>query len=138
MPPSYTSRRAAILALASETVMCFLCSAFATGGADRDEEAELNPRSPAREELLRLIDELEVKLPRELARKLIVISMKLSTGYCSPYAAREFEEAVESLSVREIRAFEAEWKKVRDHEHWPRMPKPQPDKPRPERSPRSG
>ena len=98
----------------------------------------LTPRSPARKELLRLIDELEVRLPRELARELILISMKLSTGYCSPYAAREFEEAVASLSATEIRAFAAEWKKVREHKHWPRMPKPQQDKASPETAPPSG
>jgi hypothetical protein len=86
------------------------------------EENDWDPGSPARQELLRLIDQLEVKLPRDLARKLIVISMKLATGYCSPYAAKEFEEAIEAIPDRDQKTFEKEWKMVREHKHWPRMP----------------
>lgn len=96
--------------------------------SDQVQDAELDPRSQVRKELLRLMEELEVKLPRELARMLIVLSMKLSTGYCSPYAAKEFEEALAALPTGEIRPFEAEWKKVREHKHWPRLPRPQPSK----------
>lgn len=91
------------------------------------------PRDPApktdddsqarRKELLKLIDQLEVKLPRDLARKLIVISMKLATGYCSPYAAQELEEAIEALPESTRKIFEKEWQTVRQHAHWPRMPK---------------
>jgi hypothetical protein len=69
-----------------------------------------------------LIGQLQIKLPRDLARKLIVISMKLATGYCSPYAARELEEAIDAVPDRERKAFEKEWKMVREHKHWPRMP----------------
>jgi hypothetical protein len=79
--------------------------------------------SPARKELLKLIDQLEVKLPRDLARKLIVISMKLATGYCSPYDAKEFEEAIESIPDRDRKVFGKEWKLVREHRHWPRIPR---------------
>lgn len=95
MTRSYRFTRAGILLLAGAAVMCFPDPCFVTGGDGRPEESELAPRSPARKELLRLIDELEARLPRDLARTLIVIPMKLSTGYCSPYATRDFEEAVE-------------------------------------------
>jgi hypothetical protein len=81
-----------------------------------------DPGSPARKELLRLIGQFQVKLPRDLARKLIVISMKLATGYCSLYAAKELEEAIDAVPDRERKAFEKEWKMVREHKHWPRMP----------------
>jgi hypothetical protein len=89
------------------------------------DESVLDPRSPARKELLSLIGQLEVKLPRDLARKLIVISMKLATGYCSPYPVKELEEAIEALPGREQKLFEKEWKMVREHKHWPCMPRRQ-------------
>lgn len=92
--------------------------------ASSEQELEGDPRSPARKELLRLIDELELKLPRDLARKLIAISMKLATGYCSPYPVKEFEDPIQALPTSEVRKFEKEWKSVREHEHWPRMPQP--------------
>lgn len=95
------------------------------GGEPRvsmQEEAS-NPRSPERRELLRLIDRLAAKLPQELARKLIVVSMKLATGYCSPYAARELEDAIAEVPDGARKSFEAEWKVVREHPHWPRMPR---------------
>lgn len=85
-------------------------------------EDSLHPRSPERKELLRLMDQLAAKLPPELARKLIVISMKLATGYCSPYAARELEEAIAEVPDSARKSFEGEWKLVREHPHWPRMP----------------
>jgi hypothetical protein len=134
---SYRLTRAAIVSWAA-AAMCFSDPCLAKGGEDRPEESDLDPRSPARKELLRLIDELEAKLPRDLARKLIVISMKLSTGYCSPYATRDFEEAVDSLPTAETRGFASEWKKVREHKQWPRMPKPQQSDTTPETAPLSG
>lgn len=84
--------------------------------------ADTGPRSSARKELLRLIDQLEPKLPRDVARKLIVVSIKLATGYCSPYAAREVEEAIEALPESTRKGFEPQWKAVRTHKCWPRMP----------------
>jgi hypothetical protein len=88
-----------------------------------------------RKELLKLIDQLEVKLPRDLARKLIVISMQLATGYCSPYAAQELEEAIEALPESTRKIFEKEWQTVRQHAHWPRMPRTKDKDPAKDRSP---
>jgi hypothetical protein len=75
------------------------------------------------------MDKLEVKLPPELKRKLIIISMKLATGWCSPYLAVEFEEEIEKLSAGKRKQFEPEWKEVREHQSWPRMPAPAPGRP---------
>lgn len=80
--------------------------------------------SPSKKELLKRMERLEAKLPPELARKLIVLSMKTATGWCSPYAAREFEDEIEKLPAGVRKKFEKEWKLVREHEAWPRLPPP--------------
>lgn len=78
--------------------------------------------SASKKELLQHMKKLEERLPSELRRKLIVISMKLATGWCSPYAAREFEDEIDKLPAQERKTFEKEWKLVREHEAWPRLP----------------
>jgi hypothetical protein len=83
----------------------------------------------SKRQLFRLMDELEPKLPPELKRKLIIISMKLATGWCSPYLAVEFEDEIGKLSADTRRGFETEWKAVREHKSWPRMPQPKSDRP---------
>lgn len=72
-----------------------------------------------RKELLQRIDELQRKIPKELERKLLIISMKLQTGWCSPIYAKEFEDEVNKLSPGERRRFEKEWKLVRENPEWP-------------------
>lgn len=78
----------------------------------------------AKKELLGLIEELQVKLPSDLARKLSVISMKLYFGYCSPFEVKGLEDGIAGLRDPERKPFENEWKKVREHKCWPRMPHP--------------
>ena len=78
--------------------------------------------SASKKELLQRMKELEAKLPSELRRKLIIISMKLATGWCSPCPAREFEDKIDKLSAQERKKFEKEWKLVREHEAWPYLP----------------
>lgn len=65
------------------------------------------------------MDKLESKLPSDLARKLIVISIKLSTGYCSPLPAKELEDEINKLPENDARKFQEEWKRVREHPEWP-------------------
>lgn len=72
-----------------------------------------------RKELLQRMDDLQRKLPKELQRKLLIISMKLSTGWCSPHYAKEFEDDVNKLSPGQRRRFEKQWKLVREHPEWP-------------------
>jgi hypothetical protein len=78
--------------------------------------------SASKKELLQHMKKLEARLPSELRRKLIVISMKLATGWCSPYPAREFEDEIDKLPAQERKTFEKEWELVREHEAWPRLP----------------
>jgi hypothetical protein len=85
----------------------------------RIQPAEPPDPEASKKDLFRLMDALEAKLPRELARSLIVIRMKIATGWCSPYQAKEFEGEVEKLSERERKHFEKEWKLVREHDAWP-------------------
>jgi hypothetical protein len=75
-----------------------------------------------KKELFQRMKTLEEKLPLELRRKLIIISMKLATGWCSPYQAREFEIEIDKLPAEERKKFEKEWERVREHEAWPRLP----------------
>lgn len=87
-----------------------------------------------RKELLQRIAQLQRRLPGELERKLIIISMKIATGWCSPHYAKEFEDEVNKLSPGQRRRFENEWKLVREHEAWPTVavkaePKPAPAAP---------
>jgi hypothetical protein len=76
----------------------------------------------SKKELFERIKALQEKLPLELKRKLIVISMKLATGWCSPYQAQEFEAEIDKLPAEERKEFEKEWKRVREHEAWPHLP----------------
>jgi hypothetical protein len=73
----------------------------------------------ARRNLLKHTKTLELKLPGELSRQLIIISMKIATGWCSPYLAKEFEAEVSKLPDQQRKGFEKEWKAVREHEAWP-------------------
>jgi len=85
-------------------------------GAEADQPSE---EEASRKDLLKQLDALEGKLPQELARKLVVISMKIATGWCSPHLAQEFEAEVDKLPERQRRRFEKEWKAVREHPAWP-------------------
>jgi hypothetical protein len=97
---------------------------------------EAQDTAAGKKELLGLIDKLKSKVPSELARKLSIISMKLSTGYCSPFLTKEFEEEINKLPEKEQQKFEKEWKRVREHNQWPRMPKKgKPTRPEGEASP---
>ena len=83
------------------------------------EEKELEAVRAKRKELVKLMEKLEEKLPPELARRLIIISMKLSTGFCSPQETREFTDDIEKLPESERKKFEKEWKEVREHPEYP-------------------
>ncbi len=75
--------------------------------------------SEAKKDLLKRMDTLETKLPPDLARKLIVISMKIATGWCSPHLTKEFAADIDKLTDEERKPFEKEWKAVREHRAWP-------------------
>ncbi len=79
-----------------------------------------------KKELLRLIAALRPKLPPELSRRLAVISMKIATGWCDPHLTAEFEQDLNARPDNERRRFEAEWKRVRAHEAWPRLKEEKP------------
>ncbi|MGE5486492.1 MAG: hypothetical protein ACM3ZB_01570 [bacterium] len=87
--------------------------------APEEQPVETVELDAGRKELLKLIGQLQQKLPSELERKLIIISMKISTGWCSPHDAKEFEDEVNKLSPGQQRRFEKEWKLVREHKAWP-------------------
>jgi hypothetical protein len=83
-------------------------------------------------ELLRRMEELEAKLPSGLARKVMILSMRIASGYCSPYAVRDFEDELAAVDPAAAKLFEAEWKRVKEHPLWPstaELRKPAPPKP---------
>ena len=84
-----------------------------------EQAKELQEAQARKKDLLKLMEKLEDKLPAELARKLIIISMKLSTGYCSPLSAQELEEEIDKLPEKDRKKFEKEWKLVHEHKEWP-------------------
>jgi hypothetical protein len=88
-----------------------------------------------KEELIALIHKLQGELPDELERKLIVISLKLATGWCSPHLAVEFEKDLNKLPAKDRDDFEREWKLVREHPLWPRWPEPPSNAPKTEEKP---
>ncbi len=100
------------------------CAAVPGDDSHGAQQAESAGQEASRKELLARIDALEQKLPKELSRKLIVISMKISTGWCSPYLTKEFEDELNKLPRGERRRFEKQWKLVREHEAWPTLPAP--------------
>jgi hypothetical protein len=83
-------------------------------------EEELNL---SKKELLKRLERLQAKLPPELARKLIVLSMKIATGWCSPSEAQELAGEIDKLPPGERKKFEKEWGLVQEHEAWPRQPR---------------
>jgi hypothetical protein len=97
----------------------FVLLLLALAGIAWAQEDERAAPDDSKKELLRRIEALEPKLPNELARKLVTISMKIATGWCSPYLAKEFEAEVDKIRPGERRRFEKEWKLVREHEAWP-------------------
>jgi len=103
LPPVLAVSRAAVPASPAEDV----------------QPAKPSDPEASKKDLLKRMEALEAKLPRELARKLIIISMKLTTGWCSPYETNEFETQVDKLPEQERKPFEKEWKVVREHEAWP-------------------
>jgi hypothetical protein len=88
-------------------------------GPEDVQQAKLTDLEASKKELLKRMDVLEAKLPQELARRLIILSMKIATGWCSPYLAKEFEAEVDKLPDQERKRFEKEWKAVREHDAWP-------------------
>jgi len=83
------------------------------------EDKELEAVRAKRKELVKLMEKLEEKLPPELARRLMIISMKLSTGFCSPQETRDFTADVENLPESDRKKFGKEWKQVREHPEYP-------------------
>jgi hypothetical protein len=112
------------LTLAAVAALSVALPAGASAGVQKD---QVKDQEAGKKELLKRIDALEGKLPPELARKLIVLSMKIATGWCSPFQAKEFEAEVDKLPNRERKRFEKEWKLVREHPAWPSVPA-KPDK----------
>jgi len=94
-------------------------AAPAQTGDKAPEDKEVEAVRAKRKELVKLMEKLEEKLPPELARRLIIISMKLSTGFCSPQETREFTAEIEKLPENERKKFEKEWKEVREHPEYP-------------------
>ena len=91
-------------------------SAATTGSEEAIDFEALRAR---KRELMTLVDQLKNKLPQDLQRCLLIISMKIYTGYCSPHTVREFEDAVNALPAHELASFENEWKRLREHPEWP-------------------
>lgn len=83
------------------------------------EDKELEALRAKRKDLIKLMEKLEEKLPPELARRAIIISMKLSTGFCSPQETKDFTADIENLPEGERKKFEKEWKQVREHPEYP-------------------
>jgi len=83
------------------------------------EDKELEAVRAKRKELVKLMEKLEEKLPPELARRLMIFSMKLSTGFCSPQETRDFTADVENLPESDRKKFGKEWKQVREHPEYP-------------------
>jgi hypothetical protein len=99
-------------------VLALPCGAVPASTAKDPEPTKAADDQASKKDLLKQMKALEAKLPRELARQLIV-SMKIATGWCSPYLAKEFETEVSNLPDQERKGFEKEWKAVREHEAWP-------------------
>jgi hypothetical protein len=100
-------------------VLALPCRAALASAAKDPEPAKTVDDGASKKDLLKQMKALEAKLPRELARQLIIISMKIATGWCSPYLAKEFETEVGKLPEQERKSFEKEWKSVREHDAWP-------------------
>lgn len=96
-----------------------LCRAGPASGAMNAEPASAAGFEASKKDLLKQMRALEAKLPRGLARQLILNLQEIATGWCSPYLAKEFEAEVDKLADRERKRFEKEWKAVREHEAWP-------------------
>lgn len=96
-------------------------SSAPAAAAEKSEPATAADVETSKKDLLKKMSALEAKLPRELARQLIIISMNIATGWCSPYRVKEFETELGKLTEQERKDFEKEWKAVREHEAWPTM-----------------
>ena len=77
------------------------------------------PAEEQRAELLERIEDLQRRVPKDLRTDLMIISMKLSTGYCSPYRVQEFEDALDALPESKQRRFSKELAAVQSHPMWP-------------------
>lgn len=108
-----------LAAAAVAAVLILPCAGMPASPAQDAQADQPSEEEASRKDLLKRLDALEGKLPQELARKLIVISMKIATGWCSPHLAEEFEAEIDRLSERQRRRFEKEWKAVREHAAWP-------------------
>lgn len=78
-------------------------------------------REDQKAELLEHIEDLQRDIPKSLRTELMIISMKLATGYCSPYRVQRFEENLAKLDAGEKRKFAEELETVRAHPLWPSM-----------------
>jgi hypothetical protein len=74
-----------------------------------------------RAELLEQIEDLQRRIPKDLRTDLAIISMKLATGYCSPYRVREFEDALSALPKGKQGRFAKELTKVQSNPLWPSL-----------------
>ncbi|MGH9628956.1 MAG: hypothetical protein ACRD7E_11580 [Bryobacteraceae bacterium] len=83
------------------------------------EETPKDTREQQKDELLDRIAKLQDKVPDELQTSLALISMKLATGYCSPYRVDRFEKRLAGLDHGEREKFAEEWKLVKEHPLWP-------------------
>lgn len=108
-----------LAALGLLTALALPCVADSTSAAKDQEPAKAADVETSKKDLLKKMSALEAKLPKELARQLIIISMKIATGWCSPYPVKEFETELGKLPEQERKDFEKEWKAVREHEAWP-------------------
>jgi hypothetical protein len=108
-----------LAALVLLTALALPRVADSTSAAKDQEPAKAADVETSKKDLLRKMNALEAKLPRELARQLVIISIKIATGWCSPYLAKEFETELGKLPEQERKDFEKEWKAVREHEAWP-------------------
>jgi hypothetical protein len=101
-------------------VLGFCLLATAVYSAE-DAAKEAVPIEEQREQLQEKIEKLQRRVPKDLQTDLAIISMKIATGYCSPYRVQEFEEALAALPKGKQRRFEKELADVQAHPLWPSL-----------------
>ena len=101
-------------------VLCFcllLLPVYVAG----DEAAEATRIEQQRDELQERIEKLQRRIPKDLQTDLAIISMKLATGYCSPYRVQEFEDELAALPKGKQRRFAKELTELQSHPLWPSL-----------------
>ena len=101
-------------------VLCFSLLLLPVSVA-AEETAEQIPIEQQREELQDRIEKLQRRIPKDLQTHLAIISMKLATGYCSPYRVQEFEDELTALPKGKQRRFAKELAAVQSHPLWPSL-----------------